>query len=118
MKISEITTEQLVDTLVVLVDPFTSIVTDIELVDGIKDKMGLNGTESTAEMMVVGAQKISKIAPILLKNHKNDIYSILSAINGVSIEQVAKQSALKTIKELKELLTDKDLLSFFRQSAE
>jgi hypothetical protein len=57
--------------------------------------------------------KISRIAPILLKKRKNAIYGILAAFNEVSVESMGKQNFIITLRQITELVKDKQVVELF-----
>lgn len=67
--------------------------------------------------MLLGAQKITAVIPLLLKTHRPDIYAILSIVGEKSVEEVAAQNVMATMWQMHELLNDKELVSFFKSWA-
>ena len=67
--------------------------------------------------MLLGAQKITAIIPLLLKTHRSDIYAILSIVGEKSVEEIAVQNIMTTMWQMKELLNDKEMVSFFKSWA-
>ena len=57
----------------------------------------------------------SKLLPLLLKDHLDDVCQVVGALNGVSAETIRNQNILKTMKDIKECL-DGDLIRFFRSA--
>lgn len=119
MRLSEMNTEQTMDLLVNITPAIMEIVKDEELVkvfsERVKPKKGMSKEEINKLAMNKGFEKIGKLVPMLLGNHRNDIYTILAEINGKSIDEVKSQSPIKTIGQIQELLQDKELISFFSQ---
>lgn len=113
MKISTLTTEQALDTLCVLTPYIANITGDKSLTDALSKKLG-KSKMSAAEVYTYGAQKIAALVPILLKDHREDVFGILSVLNGTTPEEIAKQNVLITINQIKEAVQDKDLVDFFK----
>lgn len=113
MKISTLTTEQALDTLCVLTPYIANITGDKALTDTLGKKLG-KSKMSAAEVYTYGAQKITALVPILLKDHREDVFGILSVLNGTTPEEIAKQNVLITINQIKEAVQDKDLVDFFK----
>ena len=66
--------------------------------------------------MLKGTQMISEIVPIVLKDHRQDLYQILGASNKKTTEEIGGQSIIETIAQVREMVEDKDLQSFFKRS--
>ena len=113
MKLSKLTTEQAADVLCELTPYISNLTGDKALLDTLKEKIG-NGNRSVAEIYTYGAKKISTIIPILLKEHRSDVFGILSILNGKSVEEISKQNVLNTIEQIKDAVQDKELVDFFK----
>lgn len=114
MKISEISTEKAMDVLCELTPYVTSIVTDEELIAELKSAIDFGKANTMAEKMALTAGKITKIIPILLRNKKNDVFGIVGVLNNKTIEEVAKQNIITTMKQIRDIAKDKELLDFFK----
>ena len=93
-----------------------NIVSDKEIMDAVGKAVDKN-TITQVGIMLLGAQKITAVIPLLLKTHRPDIYSILSIVGEKSVEEVAAQNIMATMWQMKELLNDKELVSFFKSWA-
>ena len=62
-------------------------------------------------------QKIGQWIPLILKKHREDTLGILAAVNETTVEAVKKQSVLKTMRQIQEIVKDKDMLNFFKSCA-
>ena len=119
MKISDLSTDRALDVLCEILPNVNSICIDEELVEAVKKKIGKKFSElSRAEILLIGAEKLTEIGMIALKKHRHDVLSILAAINGVEPEQVERQNIIKTMAMLRELAKDQELIAFFRSCAE
>lgn len=114
MKISEMTTEQVFETLCVITPYVSNISTDEKLSKILKEKITGGKKISKAEIMVYGARKVSEIVPLIFEGHKEDLFGILSALNGKTPEQIAKQNFIETMKQVRECANDKELIDFFK----
>lgn len=114
MQLSQLDTNKMCDIFCEITEPISVILSDQNLLDVLKDKMGLKPESSKAEQLQAGAMKIGLLAPILLKDHRKEVYKILATVNEKTIEEIAEQKAMITIKEIKDFITDKDLMSFFQ----
>ena len=117
MKLSEISTEKAFDVLCEMTPHINNIVSDSDLLRELKSAVKADETTTKAEWVALGVGKINKLMPIILKKHKRDMFGIISVVNGVSIDDIAKQNFLVTAKQIKEIIRDKDLLDFFKSCA-
>lgn len=114
MKISEFSTDKALD-IICEITPFVDeIATDEELISTLKEKIKLPEGATRADMLKIGADKINKIVPIILKKKRAAVYGILAALNESSIEKISKQSMISTAKQIKEAVGDKELIDFFK----
>lgn len=75
---------------------------------------GTDGDSTKAELIAVASEKIAELIPLLLKKHKDDVFGIVAAVNGLTLEQVRQQKIIKTMNAIKEMAQDKDLIDFFK----
>ena len=61
----------------------------------------------------VNNEKIFGLLSLLLEEHENAIYKILSIMSDKKIEEVEKQPITDTILQIEELLSDKELMQLF-----
>lgn len=113
MKISELTTDQAADVLCELTPYVANIVGDKTLIDELGKKFDVRG-KSAAELYLFAAQKYALLIPIFLKEHRDDVFGILSVLEETDKEKIAAQNFLDTIAQMRGVLQDKDLLNFFR----
>lgn len=115
MKISELTTERAADVLCEVSIYALNILSDKELLASLRMQLeGTDGDSTKAELIAVASEKIAELVPLLLKKHKDDVFGIVAAVNGLTLEQVRKQKIIKTMTAIKEMAQDKDLIDFFR----
>ena len=112
MKISELSTERAADVLCEITPFVANIVSDKDLLDTLKEKVGSGA--SLAELYVMGAKKYATIVPIILKTHRDDVFGLLAALNETDVDTIAKQNVLSTMKQEREIAKDKALLDFFK----
>ena len=119
MKLSDLSTDRALDVLCEILPNVNSICIDEEMVEAVKKKISKKFSElSRAEILLIGAEKLTEIGLIALKKHRHDVLSILAAMNGVEPEQVERQNIIKTMTMLRELAKDEELIAFFRSCAE
>ena len=114
MRLSELSTDRAADVLCELTPYIANIVSDEELLEELKKAVDRKDIINKAQWLAVGAEKITKIMPILLKKRKEDVFGILAVMNEKSVEQIAKQNILVTLKQAKTAFKDKELIDFFK----
>lgn len=113
MKISEFRTEKAADVLLEILPFVTEIVTDAKLCEELANAVDIKG-KTAMEVMAVGVAKFAKLIPLVLKNHKEDVFGIIAVLNCKTVDEVRKQNIVCTMEEIKELVHDKELIDFFR----
>lgn len=114
MRLSELTTDQATNVLCEVSPYIINIMTDEELMAELQAAVDFGESNTLAEKIAIGAGKIAKIVPILLKKRKSDLFGVLAAINGKSVDEIAKQNIIKTMAQVRDVAKDKELLDFFR----
>lgn len=117
MKISQMTTDQVLDLFCKITPCVENILSDEELV-GLVSKAAKTEDITKAGIIALGLKKIVALTPLLLKNHREDVYSIIAAVNEQEVEEVASQNVLKTAKQIVEIFKDKELVDFFESLAQ
>lgn len=111
MKISEMTNEQAADALIRLSVPFGNICDDEKMVEIITKY-----TEAKKEPFIRAIGRIlPEAAGYALNEHRNDLYEIVGALTGKTIQQVSKMKLMDTIQVFKESY-DEILHGFFASS--
>lgn len=113
MKISELTTERAADVLCELTPYIANVTGDKALLDELGKKFDSKG-KSVAELYIFAAHKYATLVPILLKDHREDVFGVLSVLNETEPEKIAEQNILSTMKQMRDLFQDKELLDFFK----
>lgn len=114
MRLSELSTDRATDVLCELTPYIANIVSDEELLEELKKAVDRKDIVNKAQWLAVGAEKITKILPILLKKRKEDVFGILAVMNEKTVEEVAKQKFIMTLKQAKTAFKDKELIDFFK----
>lgn len=115
-KISELTTDNAADIICEIIPYVEDIITDEELMNEIKSRLNLSQGANKIELYAVLVGKISRIAPILLKKKRNSVYGILAAFNEVPVEKMREQNFIITMKQIRELVKDKQVMELFTSS--
>jgi hypothetical protein len=114
MKLSEMTTDRAADVLCEITPYVSNIVADEELLAELKRAVSADEVQTRAELLAKGAEKITKIVPIVLKKRKADMFGILAALNDKTAEEIGKQNILATMKQVRDIVKDKELMDFFK----
>ena len=117
MKLSELDTSRAADVLCEAGAYALNILADEELAAELKNKIDSSGELSRLELYTFCAQKISTLLPIILKKHCDDVFGILAAVNGCAADDVARQNIMATMQQVRELVSDKDMIDFFKSCA-
>lgn len=108
MKFSKIPADKAFDVLADISTPQANIASDKKL---IKALQGFQGND-------IQAAKVAKAVGLIAKEHKDDLYAILAATEGQSVEKyLAGRSAAHVIVDAIELLSDDKLTSFLATPA-
>lgn len=113
MKLSELTTERAADVLCELTPYIANITGDKSLLDELANKFDSKG-KSAAELYTFAAHKYATLVPILLKEHRKDVFGLLAVLNETEPEKIAKRSVMETMRQVRDLFQDKELLDFFK----
>lgn len=110
MRLSDIKGERTLEVIADIIDPIANIAEDEEASALFKREKLPEGM--TAKKFLL--QRARKSAPALLKGHKEDIISILAAIEGTTPDEYAGAlNLVKLIKDTVDLLTDEAFGALF-----
>ena len=99
MKLSEIKGDRALEVIADIMAPISNIVSDKEA------KKAFQNAEK---------EPIAKVLPQLIKTHKQDIYTLLATIDGVSVEEYKKAAnMMKLLKDFSDIITDESVQSLF-----
>ena len=118
MKLSQLSTERATDVLCELTPYIANIVEDSALMESLRDAIDTEKVKTKAELIAIGAGKATRLVPIILKNRRSDAYGILAVLNEKSVEEIAKQNLLVTMRQIKDVSKDKELIDFFKSWAD
>ena len=114
MRLSQLTTDRAADVLCELTPYVANIVSDEDLLTELKKAVDAKDIQNKAQYLAIGAEKITKILPILLKKRKNDVFGVLAVMNEKTVDEIAKQNIIVTLKQAKTAFKDKELIDFFK----
>lgn len=116
MKLSEISTERAADVLCELTPLVDGIITDEDLMQSLSAVVNKEQTEtmSVGQKMLLVSSKLGKIVPILMKKRRAEMFGILAVLNEKTPEQISAQNMLVTMMQVRDLVSDRELIDFFR----
>lgn len=117
MKISELSTDRALDVLCEITPYVSNIVTDSDLMATLGKSVKRDGMTRVG-LMLLGAEKLTSIVPVVMKTHRADVLGVVAALNDMDVEEVARQNVIKTGMQIREICKDRELLDFFRSCAE
>lgn len=117
MKLSDLSTEKAADVLCEISVYTLSILGDEKLRESLRNGIDKTGAETFAEKYAFATEKITALLPVLLKTHRDDLFGIIAAVNSISAYVVAKQNVMVTLNQIKEIMRDEEMISFFRSCA-
>ena len=110
---SQLSTDEATEVVLRIATPITNLIEDENLVAEVQKTMPKGDTTIIA-MRRFGLAKIVNLLNIAIKQHRTDVYEILSPFNGLTAEEIGKQNFLVTCKQVCDLLHDKDFADFFK----
>lgn len=110
---SQLSTDEAGEVALRIAPPITNLIDDENFVAEVQKTMP-KGDTTVIAMQRFGLAKIVKLLNIAIKQHRTDIYEILSPFNGLTAEEIGKQNFLVTCKQVYDLLNDKDFVDFFK----
>lgn len=110
MKLSQMTTDQAADVMMLIAPELELLIDDPELNNIIKNR---KTSKDKQEATKLGMKAMLKIANHLLKKQRQTTFNILAAFNQMQPEEIGGQLMIKTIAQVMEVLQDKELMSFF-----
>ena len=111
LKLNEMNTEEMLDKICDITPFINNIVTDEKVMSVIGDKINADKGEKEVNAFVYG--KMFKLIPMFLKDHRDDVLSILAIMTNRTLDEVKKQNFFKTTLELKYLFSNKEIVELF-----
>lgn len=135
MKLSELSTDRAADALCELAPYVANIIEDEEIISALdrampkkpdgeeptggekneEEKVRANRSDGFATGLRMFGE-IGRMAPVLLKTHRPDVYGILSVMNERPAAEIAAQKLTETMRQVKELFRDGEFVAFFKSS--
>lgn len=114
MKLSQMSTDGALDALCQIAPLVADIVTDPEIRAELSAGLDASKGNTLAERFALTAEKLSNVIPLFLKNRRESIFGILAVLNETDVERIAKQNIMQTMKQIRDIVKDKELLDFFQ----
>lgn len=114
MKLAELSTDKALDVLCELTPYVSGICGDSELLGTLGEQIDVKEDMNLYGQFAVLMGRVSSIVPMLLKGHRPEVYGILSVLNEKTVAEIAAQPVGDTIRQVKEVFQDSDLLDFFK----
>lgn len=116
MKLSELSTDRAADVLIELTPYVVNITKDEALTKKLGKELETDGMNRIG-ILSAGVDRLADCVPFLLKDHRSDLYGILSVLGEKPEAEIAAQNIMETMKEARDVLQDKDLIDFFKSFA-
>ena len=109
MRLSDVKGERTFEVIAEIIEPIANIVEDEEVAEHFKREALPDGKTAGQAFF----EKARKALPIILRRHRDDVVAVLAAIDGCTPEEYMGKTDLKSLfKDVTELLTDEEFLSF------
>lgn len=116
MRLSQLNTDKALDVMSEVTPHLLSIVNDKTILGILNEKSGFPKDASEEEIKQLAFERgisiVTRLVPVLLREHKNDVLNILAIINQKTYDEVADQTIMVTISQLKELINDREFIDF------
>lgn len=112
-KLSDLSTDELLDVLCEITPNVASIAEDENIMAAI-GKAAPKKDLTSAGVVMTAVSRLTKCIPLLIKSHRDDVYAILAVVGGMTVEEIAKQNTIVTLNQVRVVCKDKDLLDFFK----
>lgn len=118
MKLSDLSTDKALDVLCELTPYVSNIASDNAVVEVVGKVVDIDKDINLYGKGLLLVERMGEIVPVLLKTHRADVYGILSVMNEQTAAEIASQPVRGTIRQVREMFQDSELLSFFKSSAQ
>lgn len=114
-KLSEMTTDELADVLCELTPVVNNIFSDQDFIETLCKGVDSKGLTKIG-IIAAGIKRLVDAIPILLKTHRRDIYEIVAIMHkeDKTADDIARQHSMTTLKQVRALFNDKELIDFFK----
>lgn len=107
INLSKLNTNEGIDILADLIAPVSEVVSDEEIV---RDIEKLTSKSKNGLMLMAN---LTVIVPKILKRRKRALCEIIAILKEQSVEVIENQALIETIKDVKSIVKNEELLSFF-----
>lgn len=113
MKLSQLSTDEALNVLCEITPYVSNITEDKDVMETIGTAISTDGLTKIG-VTIAAADRFTKLIPVLLKTHRDDVYGIVATVNGMDVEDIKKQNIIKTMGQVRDVFRDKELLDFFK----
>ena len=113
MRLSQRTTNAVMDFMCIAAPCINNILKDKELIETITAGVDVPGGTPVAGQLALFGDKICEFIPIVFGTHKTDLYGVVSAYQGITVDEVAEQPFSTTFGQVREMVTDPEAIDFF-----
>lgn len=117
MKLSELSTDRALDALCELTPYVSNIASDEAVVHAVGKIVDTGEDINLFGKGLLLLERMGEILPILLNAHRSDVYGILSVMNERPAAEISAQKLADTIRQVREVFQDEELMAFFKSSA-
>lgn len=115
-------TEKTLNVICTITPALGNIFSDEEIIKTYSDRLsvealkleGFTDEEIKVKANAKGMENISKLVPLVLGEHRQDIYKVLAALNDRTIEEIKDQNIMDTIEQTTALLNNEAIVGFFQ----
>ena len=111
MKLSQLTTEQAFNTLAAITPPLTRILKDPAVMDAVGTPVELDKISGYG-LRAKRLDMFASVVDIAVNAHRDDLFSVLAAVNQTDMETVKQQKMTDTFRQIREMCEDPDLMDF------
>lgn len=73
---------------------------------------GFSDDEIKVKSAAKGSEMISNLVVLVLEKHRNDVFTIISALNNKTLEEIEHQNPIETFEQTSEFLNHEYLMGF------
>lgn len=111
MKLSDLTTGQAADVLLQITPSIANIAKDQNAIDAVGRVADFDNMNRRGVQMVV-ADRYASFVTVLLRDHRQDVFNILAAVNLTTTEVLESQKITETFRQINEIRDDTELVDF------
>lgn len=115
MKISEMNNDQACEVIIRISNPISNILNDDNIKPLVEELEKGKEAGETGNPLKFVAGIIPKLVAFCMKDHKGDLYEIISALSLKPVAKIGQMNFMATVKELRDSI-DEEFIGFFKSS--